>query len=152
MNINAGEKEAGAGIKKPLTLELLFDEPAIGQNQYGTYYLYAIKNGNGSEYSFFAPDEVHEQFKNLRKGDRVTINKTAEQKGTKVITKYDITPTVKEPEITSNNESYYNAMLVSYEDALKIQQKLNGLCDVNRIAITLFIARNRPGGLQINGN
>jgi hypothetical protein len=37
-------------------------------------------------------------------------------------------------------------MVTSYEDAMKIQEKLNGMVDVNRIAITLFIARSKVNG------
>ena len=39
-------------------------------------YLYAVKNGTDEEYSFFAPEEVNEQIKILRKGDRFEIDKT----------------------------------------------------------------------------
>ena len=38
----------------------------------------------------------------------------------------------------------------SYEDAVKIQEKLNGMVDVNRIAITLFIARSKINGNSCN--
>ena len=44
--------------------------------------LYAVKNGTDQEYSFFAPAEVNEQIKSLRKGERFEITKLAEQKGT----------------------------------------------------------------------
>jgi hypothetical protein len=36
---------------------------------FGEYFLYNVRNGNGEELSFFAPDkEVHEKLKDLRKG------------------------------------------------------------------------------------
>jgi hypothetical protein len=41
-------------------------------------------------------------------------------------------------------------MLNSYQDALKIQEQLNGMVDVNRIAITLFIARSKIKGGEIS--
>ena len=69
---------------------MLFDDPMVGQSRYGEYYLYAVKNGTDTEYSFFAPPEVNEQIKTLRKGDRFEITKLAEQKGSKIITKYDV--------------------------------------------------------------
>ena len=129
---------------------MLFDDPMVGQSRYGEYYLYAVKNGTDVEYSFFAPPEVNEQIKTLRKGDSFEITKLAEQKGSKIITKYDVKllggaqPT---PPIQPNKDNYFEAMLSSYQDALKIQEQLNGMVDVNRIAITLFIARSK-----INGN
>ena len=103
----------------------------------------------------FAPAEVNEQLKNLRKGERFEITKLAEQKGSKIITKYDVKllssaqpkqPTPIHP-VQSSKDNYYEIMLSSYQDALKIQEQLNGMVDVNRIAITLFIARSK-----INGN
>ena len=139
-------------LNKSQTLELLFDEPMVGQSKYGEYYLYAVKNGSNTEYSFFAPAEVNEQIKTLRKGDRFEITKLAEKQGTKIITKFDVKvlenkPPASNPPIQPNKDNYFEAMLASYQDALKIQEQLNGMVDVNRIAITLFIARSK-----INGN
>ena len=62
----------------------------VGQSRYGDYFLYAVKNGTDTEYSFFAPAEVNEQIKTLRKGERFEITKLAEQKGTKIVTSYDV--------------------------------------------------------------
>ena len=122
----------------------MFDEPMVGQSRYGEYYLYSVKNGTDEEYSFFAPAEVNEQIKSLRKGDRFEITKLAEQKGTKIITKYEVKILQRpSPPQNSTKDNYFNAMLASYQDALRIQEELNGMVDVNRIAITLFIARSK---------
>lgn len=119
----------------------------VGQSRYGEYYLYSVKNGTDEEYSFFAPEEVNEQIKSLRKGDRFEITKLAEQKGTKIVTKYDVKVKKQSPASSNNHQvqkdNYFDAMLTSYQDALKIQEQLNGMVDVNRIAITLFIARSK---------
>ena len=77
-------------LNQPATLELLFETPVVGQSTYGEYYLYAVKQGNNEEYNFFAPEELHEQLKELHKGDKVEIVKTAEQKGSKIVTKFDL--------------------------------------------------------------
>ena len=69
---------------------MLFDEPMIGQSRYGDYYLYAVKDQKGEECSFFAPDELHEKMKQLRKGNKVEITKLAEQNGKKILTKYSL--------------------------------------------------------------
>ena len=148
-------KKLELGLNKKVSLELLFDDPMVGQSKYGEYYLYAVKNGTDVEYSFFAPAEVNEQIKTLRKGDRFEITKLAEQKGTKIITKFDVkilenkTP-ASNPPIQPNKDNYFEAMLTSYQDALKIQEQLNGMVDVNRIAITLFIARSKISGNGYN--
>ena len=135
-------------LNKTQVLELLFDDPMVGNSKYGEYYLYAVKNGSNTEYSFFAPAEVNEQIKALRKGDRFEITKLSEKQGTKIITKFDVKvlenkPPASNPPVQPNKDNYFEAMLSSYQDALKIQEQLNGMVDVNRIAITLFIARSK---------
>ena len=145
-------------LNQPYTIELLFDRCHVGQSSYGEYYLYAVRNGDGStEYSFFAPTEVHEQLKSLKKGDKATILKLAEQTGTKIETKYDIQLHPVTQKVSNNDtaptigDSYFAAMLNSYEDAMRIQERLNGMVDVNRIAITLFNARSKVNGNGFNG-
>src|ERR1035437_4762183 len=76
-------------LNQPATLELLFEEPVVGQSTYGDYYLYAVKQPNNEEYNFFAPEELHEQMKGLHKGNKVEIVKLAEQKGSKIVTSYN---------------------------------------------------------------
>lgn len=130
----------------------MFDEPISGQSRYGPYWMYTLKEQSGEEVLFFAPEEVNEQIKTLKKGDRFEITKLAEQKGTKIITKYEVKIKQQTPASSNNHlvqkDNYFDAMLTSYQDALKIQEQLNGMVDVNRIAITLFIARSKitPNG------
>lgn len=133
-------------LNKTLSLELLFDEPMVGQSRYGEYYLYAVKNGTDQEYSFFAPAEVNEQIKSLRKGERFEITKLAEQKGTKIVTSYNVKVDKKNlaNEINKNtNDNFYELMLTSCRDAVKIQNELGGLMDAKSLAVTLFIARSK---------
>jgi gas vesicle protein len=52
--------------------------------------MYTLKEQSGEEVLFFAPEEVNEQIKTLKKGDRFEITKLAEQKGTKIVTKYEV--------------------------------------------------------------
>jgi len=145
-------------------IELLFDAPMVGQSQYGEYYLYAVKNGDGTtEYSFFAPDDVHATLKENKKGARFTITKLAEQKGSKIITKYDVAPLQSaSPEPVSQQEEtkqettaqlvkdapvaedkYFAIMLNSCKDAMRIQSELGGMMDAKSLAVTLFIARSK---------
>ena len=125
----------------------------VGQSRYGDYFLYAVKNGTDTEYSFFAPAEVNEQIKSLRKGDRFEITKHAEQKGTKIITRFDVKVEKKNLESPANeinknsSDNFYDLMLTSCRDAVKIQNELGGLMDAKSLAVTLFIARSK-----INGN
>ncbi len=126
-----------------MNLTLLFDEPMVGQSRFGEYFLYAVKNGTDQEYSFFAPAEVNEQIKTLKKGERFEITKLAEQKGTKIITKYDIKLVPNTNPQPTNNDNFYKIMLSSCKDAVKIQNELGGMMDAKSIAVTLFIARSR---------
>ena len=134
-----------------MSLVLLFDEPMVGQSRYGEYYLYAVKNGTDTEYSFFAPAEVNEQIKSLRKGQRFEITKLAEQKGTKIVTSYNVKIAEAKPDCPvngNNNDNFYDLMLASCRDAVKIQNELGGLMDAKSLAVTLFIARSKisPNG------
>ena len=147
-------------LNQPTQIELMFDNPKIGQSQFGEFYLYAVRNGDGAtEYSFFAPEEIHAILKEHKKGSKFTVCKLAEQKGSKIITKYEVKPlTVEkaEPEITGDNppatvpaeapkqaDNLYEIMLQSCRDAVKIQTELGGLMDAKSIAVSLFIARTK---------
>lgn len=78
----------------------------------------------------------------LRTGDRVEITKLSQRNGRKEIIKYDVKLLSKHEEPKEKvADNFYDIMLKSYTDALKIQENLNGMVDVNRKAITLFIAR-----------
>ena len=142
-------------LNKSMSLELLFDGPKIGQSQYGDFFLYAVKNGTGEEYSFFAPEEVHKELSKLKKGDKVQITKTAEQNGKKIVTKYDIKvlsngkvadDKSKTSQVLQSRDNYYEVMLNSCRDAIKIQNELGGMMDAKNLAVTLFIARTKING------
>ncbi len=140
-------------LNQPTEIELLYDDPVVGKSQYGDYFLYAVKTKE-AEFAFFAPEEVHSELLNLKRGDKAIVTKSAMQKGTKLVTKYlievpvnstqqAIQPPVEQANKRSNNsDKFYDVMLTSYKDALQIQSELNGMVDVSRIAITLFIARS----------
>ncbi|MCZ7603136.1 MAG: hypothetical protein M5R37_09720 [Melioribacteraceae bacterium] len=137
-------------VNKPMTLTLLFNDPIVGESQYGKYYLYAVKNGDDSEYSYFATEDVHEKIKDLKAGDSFEITKVAlhSKAKNKVVTTFDVKllnnghkPEVNK--VAENQSSYYSAMEKSFEEAIKLQNKFNGMANVNQIAITLFIQRTK---------
>lgn len=141
-------------LNKPVKIELLQDQPLVGTSRYGEYYLYSVRNGNGQEYSFFPDKEVHEKLKDLRSGQKVDICKRAEQKGNKIVTTVEVKAfqdSVESTEKTNNtvpNDNYYDLMLNSCRDAVRIQNELGGLMDAKSLAVTLFIARSKitPNG------
>ena len=149
-------------VNKPTTMKILFDDPITGQSRYGSYALYAVEI-DGHEYSFFLNEQVHEEMKELQKGDVVTITKLAAQRGNKLVTTYDVSlPKNKNGSKSNGNTSretgantkddLFEIMLHSYKDAIEIQNQLNGMADPTRIAITLFIARSKTTSLNGNGN
>ena len=138
-------------INSPVNLQLLFDEPLVGESKFGEYYMYAVKNGE-EEYSFFAPLKVHEQLKGKsKKGTTFTITKTATQKGKKLATDFEIKflDNGKEEKraAKSNGNYYFEEMKKSFDDATNLQKIFNGL-NLNTVAISLFISRTK----QSNGN
>ena len=142
----AERKRLELELNKTVNLELLFDNPVTGQSRYGDYFLYMVKDQSGVEYSLFAPDEVHEKLKDLKKGDHFSLTKEAGQNGKKIIIQFSVIKTgSKEPETTNGNinDNFYELMLSSCRDAVKIQNELGGLMDAKSLAVTLFIARSK---------
>jgi hypothetical protein len=138
-------------INQSLNLQLLFDEPLVGESKFGEYYMYAVKNRD-TEYSFFAPLKVHEQLKNKPKGTIFQLAKKAQQKGKKLVTDYEITflnngKEEKKDLPKPEENGYYSAMLASYDEATKIQSKYSAV-NLNQAAITLFIARTKTNGFN----
>ena len=141
-------------INQPTEVRLLYDEPVSGQSKYGSYHMYAVAVGD-EEYSYFPNEEVYEQTKPLKKGDIFTITKLASQRGSKLVTTFEVkTPSSVSKSPLSNNpvepsneemtsDNFYDLMLNSYRDALNISRELNGMADPEKIAVTLFIARSK---------
>lgn len=138
-------------VNKPMKLTLLFDHAIIGESSYGgNYYLYGVRNGDDTEYSYFATEDVHEKIKDLKAGDAFEITKVAlhSKAKNKVITAFDVKllnnghqPVAEDS--NTNNLNFYSAMEKSFEEAIKLQNKFNGMANVNQIAITLFIQRTK---------
>ena len=154
----ADRKKLELQLNQPCSIELLYDKPTIGTSQYGEYYLYAVRNGDClTEYSMFASPEVHDKLKDLNKGCKAIITKLAEQRGNKILTKYDVavqhTASVvnvaeTKPAQPSNGnviagDNFYELMLNSCKDAVRISSELGGMMDAKSLAVTLFIARSR---------
>ena len=65
-------------VGEPRKVELSFDEPKIGKNDYGTWYLYGVKSDISSdEDSFFATHTLNTMIQTLgaKEGDELTIEK-----------------------------------------------------------------------------
>ena len=132
-------------INSPVNLQLLFDEPLIGESRFGEYYMYAVNDGK-EEYSFFAPLSVHEQLKDKPKGTKFQITKSAKQKGKKLVTDYEVkfldNGNEKVQQLKSNGNYYFDEMKKSFEEATTLQKSFNGL-NLNSVALSLFISRTK---------
>jgi hypothetical protein len=144
-------------INQPTEITLLYSEPITGKSQYGDYFMYAVSKDD-AEFSYFAPAEVHSELSKLSKGGKAIITKLAAQRGSKLITTYDVklvSAEVKQPieqttwhnteeeDIAPTHDPFFGIMLNSYRDALEISKELNGMADPEKIAVTLFIARSK---------
>ena len=150
-------------VNTSVEIELLYDDAIIGRNEYGDYFLYAVKS-KGQEYSLFAHPEVHQVLNKLSKGDRAIITKLVSQRGSRYIVRWDVQPVKQtetdndidadaaitdkineqsEDEISKPKDHLYMILRSSYTDALDLQKELNGMIDIEKAAITLFIARSK---------
>lgn len=62
---------------------------------------------------------------------------------------YDQSQTLDIPETNTNGntkDNLYKILLQSYKDAIELQKELNGMIDIEKAAITLFIARSKLNG------
>ncbi len=145
-------------LNQPVEIELLYNEAIVGRNDFGEYYLYAVKV-DGEEYSLFAHPDVHNALKNLKKGQRARITRLPYQNGKHVSIKWDVqvieTENAIQPQdivatVTDTNgdtkDHLYKILLQSYKDAIELQKELNGMIDIEKAAITLFIARSKLNG------
>ncbi len=138
-------------VNKSIRLALLFDSPISGESQYGKYYMYGVENGT-EEFNFFAPLKVHEALKDKSRGTRFQLIKTAKEKNKKLVTDFEIKfldngSVEKKIEPKLEDNGYYEAMLKSYEEATRIQNKFSAV-NLNQCAVTLFIARTKTNGFN----
>ena len=144
-------------VNIPCKIKLLQDKPATGNSQYGTWHLYNVLSGE-QEYSFFAPDQVV-QFINenhLCKNSEIVITKRIVKQGNKKITDYDASipsndngisvHSQKETNGVDINNSEFQKMYQSMNEAITIKEKLGSEVDASKIGITLFITRMKSAG------
>jgi len=144
-------------LNEPVRLRLLRDTPYEGENSYGPYYLYTVDEG-GEEKAFFATQDIHLKIRESRlvQGDEFILEKTATQRGKRVVT--DITFEAMPAEHSngySNGNSRFNTngddlkqiMLDCIRDAVEVTRAVEGVPfqteDIQKLATTLFIQRSR---------
>lgn len=80
-------------LNQPYRLRLLYDQPLTGDTPYHRdYFLYAVEDlSTAIEYCFFPTEEVHDSLKTLQQGDQFLIVKKALEKGSRLVTEYEVT-------------------------------------------------------------
>lgn len=142
-------------INLPMQLELIYDTPITGENKYGAYYCYSFRDSKGEEFSFFAPEKIHNVLRDQVKGAKIKLVKTAVEKNKKLIQDYEIEvlsngkkngkATDPTPEQKSAELTHLDIMKQCFTDATEIQKEFNSV-NLNQIAVTLYISRTKMNG------
>src|ERR1039458_8255408 len=101
-------------LNQPIKLKLLRNEPLIGENGHGKYFIYAVTNEAGEELVWFAPVPAHEviQTQQLKTGSEIIVKLTGKNK-VEVL----ILGKAAEPEHTANStDSRKEIMIQSIRD------------------------------------
>jgi len=149
-------------INKPVLVKKMYDDPIIGESQYGKYYLYTFMGTDKKLYSFFANDIVHEKLKTFAKNEAIELIKLAAVRGKATVTEIAISkyngsngkalpakkaekssPPESPPDNDNTNDSMFQLMVKSLQDSIQMQKLLDSKIDIERIGITLFIARSK---------
>ena len=129
-------------LNQPIKLKLLRNEPLIGENGHGTYYMYAVTNEAGEELVWFAPSPAHDviQSQQLKAGSEIIVKLTGKNK-----VEVSILGKATEPEHHEKLDSKKDVMIQSMRDAADILAAVPDLGfraeDARAIGLSLFIAR-----------
>jgi hypothetical protein len=144
-------------LNEPVRLKLLRDTPYEGENSYGPYYLYTVDE-SGEEKAFFATQDIHLKIREskLVQGDEFILEKTATQKGKRIITgiTFEAMPAERtngnghSNEMSGTNGDDMKAILLQcVRDAVEVTRSVDGVPfqteDIQKLATTLFIQRSR---------
>ena len=152
-----GRPKLELDLNQSVILTLLKDKPYSGESAFGRYFLYSVKDSAGVEYSFFAPDEVHEKIlrSSLKSGDQFKLIKKIVQNGKRVSSKLEIELIIRPPSEAKKQEvpvdisadGYKELMQRCVQEAVDIVKEVNTIPwqneDVRSIALTIFIQRAR---------
>lgn len=156
MNGNNGKPKLELQVNIPTKIKLLQDQPATGTSQYGKWYLYNVEF-EGNENSFFSPEQVQKFIEDnqLKKGDEIEITKTLTKNGKSNIVDFKINLISKQNgQVTKPNGNGKTDDIKIMRDclisAIELQKELGSVVDVNKIAMSLYIARTKNGnGFQL---
>ena len=130
-------------LNQPVRVKLLRNEPLVGENGHGTYYMYAVTNEAAEELVWFAPSTAHDviQAQQLKAGSEIIVKLTGKNK-----VEVSILGKAAEPEQAAKpSDSRKEVMIQSMRDAADILAAVPDLGfraeDARAIGLSLFIAR-----------
>ena len=121
---------------------MLRNEPLVGENGHGKYFMYAVTNEVGEELVWFAPASAHEviQSQQLSKGSEFIAKLIGKDK-----VEVSIIGKAIEPEEPSTSDLLKVRMIQSMKDAQEVVAAVPDLGfraeDARAIGLSLFIAR-----------
>lgn len=144
-------------LNKPYRLKLLYDQPLTGDTPYNRdYYLYAVEDIiTSTEYCFFPTEEVHQSLKALQQGDEFVIVKKALEKGSRLVTEYEVTKLDSNSQEASNRGSVaavdnwgLKALMVGcIREANEVVQQCKDIA-VDKTAIALKLFEHKVKGIN----
>ncbi len=147
-------------VNVPTNIRLLQDKPATGESTYGKWWLYNVECEE-IEYSFFAPEPVQQYIEtnHLGRGAELQLTKTLTKNGKANVVDYrielltkapaasvpSVPPSNGSPKPTNGNGSDHKIMRDCLIAAIELQKELGSVVDVNRVGLSLYIARSKNG-------
>ena len=138
-------------LDKKVQLTLLKDKPYIGNNSYGEFYLYTVKNEEGVEFSYFAEAPVHAliQEHKLKAGSTFILQRVATQNGKKMSSKVEFSIVGDSEERVapaSSGDGLKDLLLQCVRDAADVVREAGiqfSNDEIQKLATTLFIKRSK---------
>ncbi len=141
-------------VNTPIKIRLLQDKPATGESSVGRWWLYNIEDELHTEYSFFAPEPVQQYIESnhLSRGDELQITKLLTKNGKANVVDYRIDLITKAPVApvpqANGKPDDIRIMRDCLISAIELQKELGSVVDVNRVGLSLYIAKTKNGNYQ----
>jgi hypothetical protein len=141
------------GLNESVQLTLLKDKALVGENSYGPYFMYSVRDQE-EEKVLFATSDVHKQILEggLKSGDSFELKRVAMQNGRKLTSSFAFSILEKKNGNRQENhltegDRFRELMERSLEDAISATKAVNSVQwdvdSIRSIALSLFIQRVR---------
>ncbi len=132
-------------LNQPTRLKLLRNEPLIGENGHGKYFMYAVTNEVGEELVWFAPSPAHDviQSQQLKAGSEIIVKLAGKNK-----VEVSILGKAAEPEhLSKSADNLAEILKQSIADAALAIRSFPDIPfqseDIRAASLTIFIQRAR---------